>query len=126
MKAKYIDAFVFVIAKKNIPAYRKMATDASKVWKRFGALAYRECKENELTPKTGGQEMLLFPKLVKPRKGETIWFSYIEYKSKAHRNEVNKKVMAYFDKKYKDAKEMKMPFDMARMSFGGFTVEVSS
>lgn len=98
-----------------------MAKEGATVWKKFGALEYKECRGDNLAPKG---VVLTFPKLVKPKSGEEVWFSYITYKSKAHCNSVNKKVMAYFSKKYKDMKDFKMPFDEKRMSRAGFTVEV--
>lgn len=123
-KAKYVDGFVLVVPKKQAAVYRKLASEAARVWRRFGALDYKECMGQDLNPKTGGMPMLPFGKLTKLKKGENVWFSYVTYKSRAHRDAVNKKVMAYFDKKYKD-KKMPMPFDMKRMSYGGFSVEVS-
>ncbi len=66
-----------------------------------------------------------FPKMAKVKPGETVWFSFIVYKNRTHRDVVNKKVMAYFNKKY-TKKQMDMPFDMKRFAYGGFTVEVSS
>ena len=62
--------------------------------------------------------------MAKPKAGEQVWFSYITFKNKAHRNEVNKKVMAHFDKVYADKKDMPMPFDMKRMAYAGFKVVV--
>jgi uncharacterized protein YbaA (DUF1428 family) len=120
----YVDGFVLVIPKKNIEAYKKMAKEASDVWMKFGALSYRECMLEDAKPK---HITLTFPKLAQTKPNETVWFSYIEFKSKKHRDSVNKKVMAYFDKKYKSDKDaMNMPFDMKRISYGGFTVEASS
>lgn len=112
----YVDGFVFAVPRKNIPAYLKMARDAGKVWKKFGALSYKECTGDDLRPK---HVTLTFPKLIKLKPTETVWFSFITYKSKAHRDSVNKKVMAFFEKKYKDAHQ-DMPFDMKRMAYGGF------
>ncbi len=124
-KGNYVDGFVLVVPKKNVAAYKKMAKDAAKVWKKFGALDYKECMGDDLTIK-GPMQILSFTKLAKLKKGETVWFSYITYKNRKHRDAVNKKVMAYFEKKYTH-KEMQqsMPFDEKRMAYGGFTVEVS-
>ncbi len=97
-----------------------MAQLGGKIWKKHGALQYFECLGDDLSPNMGGMEILTFPKLTKLKPTETVWFSFIVYKSKAHRNAVNSKVMkdpAMNDPKNKD---MKMPFDMKRMSFGGF------
>lgn len=117
---KYVDGFVLSIPKKNTAQYRKMAKEACAVWKKFGALDYKECMIEDPKPKF---VTLTFAKLAKPKPGETVWFSFIVYKSRQHRDAVNKKVMAYFEAKYgKDM--MQMPFDMKRFSYGGFTVEV--
>lgn len=125
-QSKYIDAFVLVIAKSKVPAYKKMAKEGAEAWMKHGALRYRECMGDDLNPDTGGQEFLPFAKLVKLKPTETIWFSYIEYKSKKHRDQVNAKVMKEMGEKYKDdPTAMKdMPFDMKKMSFGGFKIEV--
>lgn len=120
----YVDGFVFVVSKKNLKAYEKMAKQGSKIWKKHGALEYYECKGDDLKQK---HVTLTFPKLVKLKKDETVWFSFITYKSKAHRNEVNKKVMKdplMTDEKY--WKDKPMPFDMKRMSMGGFKTIVKA
>lgn len=113
----YVDGFVFVVKRKNIPAYKKMATMAGKIWKKHGALKYFECIGDDLHPKF---IKLTFPKLVKLKPGETVWFSFITYKSKAHRNLVNKKVMSDPMMNQEKWKDKPMPFDMNRMTFGGF------
>lgn len=128
MKTTYVDGFVFTVPKKNVAAYKKMARDGAAAWKKFGAIDYKECMGSDLKVK-GHQGMpppLSFTALAKAKPNETVWFSYITFKSKAHRDQVNKKVMAYFDKKYASAsaKEMKMPFDTTRMAYGGFSVVV--
>lgn len=120
-QANYVDGFVIPIPKKNTGAYKKMASEGSKVWRRFGALDYKECMLDQAKPKGVGHTFL---KMAKAKAGETVWFSYITYKSKTHRNQVNKKVMAYFSKKYSQTSPM--PFDMKRMAYGGFKVIVSS
>jgi uncharacterized protein YbaA (DUF1428 family) len=119
--AKYVDGFVIAIPKKKTAEYKKIASEASRVWKRFGALDYKECIIDDAQPQ---YVTLTFPKLVKTKPGETVWFSFIVFKSRQHRDSVNKKVMAYFEKKY--GNEMPMPFDMKRFSYGGFKVEVSA
>lgn len=117
MKNVYVDGFVLVIPKDNIEAYKKLATDAGKLWMKHGALAYVETIGEDLTPDTQGMPMLAFTELTKldPKK-EVVVFSYITYKSRAHRDEVNAKVMK--DMSGEECKDM--PFDMKRMSFGGF------
>lgn len=126
MATKYIDAFVLVVPKDKVRAYKKMAEEGKKAWMKHGALAYRECKGEDLEPNMQGAKHLPFPKMTKLKEDETVWFSYIEYKSKSHRNQVNKKVMKEMEEKYKDNQMEEMPFDMKKMSFGGFTVEVSN
>ena len=120
-KGNYVDGFVFSVSAENEAAYKKMAREGAKTWKKFGALDYKECKADEVTPP---HVAFTFPKMAKAKEGESVWFSFIVFKSKKHRDEVNKKVMAHFDKKYA-GKETPMPFDMKRMAYGGFKVEVS-
>jgi uncharacterized protein YbaA (DUF1428 family) len=123
-KGKYVDGFVIPIPKKNTAQYKKMAAEGCKVWKKFGALDYKECIIDDLTPP---YVKLTFPKMVKTKPSEVVWFSFIVFKSKAHRNSVNKKVMAYFAKKYgQQEMEKGMPFDLNRFSFAGFKVMVTS
>lgn len=117
---KYIDGFVLPIPKKNLKAYRKMASAAGKVWRKYGALEYFECWGDDLNPKMAGMKVFTFPKMMKLKPGETAGFSFIVYKSKAHRDAVNAKVMkdpSMNDPKYKN---IPMPFDMKRMAYGGF------
>lgn len=121
VKGTYVDGFVIAIPKKNKAKYKKIASEASRVWKRFGALDYKECLIDDAKPKF---VTLTFPKMIETKPDESVWFSFIVYKSKQHRNEVNKKVMAFFEKKY--GQDMSMPFDMNRFAYAGFKVEVSS
>lgn len=118
-QGSYVDGFVISIPKKGSAKYKKIATEACAVWKKFGALDYKECKIDDAAPK---YVTFTFAKMAKTKPTEDVWFSFITFKSKAHRNEVNKKVMAFFDKKYGD--KMDMPFDMKRFSYAGFKVEV--
>jgi uncharacterized protein YbaA (DUF1428 family) len=112
---KYVDGFVIAVPKKNVAAYKKMSTKAGKVWMEHGALAYLEGVGDDVNTKFG----LSFPKLAKLQKGETVVFSYIVYKSRAHRDRVNAKVMK--DSRITGMMDPKsMPFDVKRMSFGGF------
>ena len=122
VKALYVDGFVLSIPKKNTAKYKKLAQEASEVWMRFGALDYKECMIDDRKPDKN--LVLTFPKLIKTKPGEVVWFSYITYKSRKHRDAVNKKVMAYFSKKYAN-NQMAMPFDMKRFAYGGFKVIVS-
>jgi len=123
--AKYVDGFVLVIPKDKIEEYKKMAQEGRDSWMRHGALSYFECMGDDLEPKDmGGMKQLGFEKLAKAESNETVWFSFITYNSKEHRDEVNKKVMDEMNEKYKDQKDFQMPFDMNRMAQGGFKVEV--
>lgn len=110
----YVDGFVLVVPKRKLAIYKKMATRAAMVWKDHGALDYRECVGDDLKVKMG----LPFPKLAKTKAGETVVFSYIVYKSRAHRDKVNAKVMK--DKRLFEGMVKEMPFDMKRMAYGGF------
>jgi len=116
----YVDGFVLVVPKNKVEAYKKMAKVGGKAWKKYGALEYYECIGADLNPNTGGMKCLTFPQMTKLKKGETVWFSFIVYKSKAHRDQVNKKVMKEFEKDKDINQHMKMPFDMKRMAYGGF------
>jgi uncharacterized protein YbaA (DUF1428 family) len=115
--ARYVDGFLLPVPKKNLAAYKKISTTAGKVWREHGALEYRECVADDLNLKFG----LPFTKLVKLKPGEVVVFSWIVYKSKAHRDRVNKKVME--DPRIK-LEGTPMPFDVKRMSYGGFQVLV--
>ena len=112
---KYVDGFVLAVPKKNLADYRKIARAAGKVWRKYGALQYVEAVGDDLEVKFG----VSFNKIVKPKKGETIVFSWIVYKSRAHRDKVNAQVMS--DPQIKKAMEKgPMPFDVKRMAYGGF------
>ena len=114
---KYVDGFVIPIATKSLPAYLKMAKLASKVWMDHGALAYLEAVGEDLEPNQGCGPG--FKGGIGIKKGETVVFSYIVYKSRAHRDKVNKKVMA--DPRIAESMATgKMPFDVNRMLYGGF------
>jgi uncharacterized protein YbaA (DUF1428 family) len=115
----YVDGFVVPVPKKNLAAYRAMARKAGKVWRDHGALDYKECIADDV--KVG--KLTSFPRSVKLKKNEVVWFSYIVYKSRAERDRVMKKVMS--DTRLKNMMDpKKMPFDGKRMIFGGFNVVV--
>jgi uncharacterized protein YbaA (DUF1428 family) len=110
---RYVDGFVLPVPKRQIEAYRRMSRKAGRIWREYGALEYRECVGDDLKPKWG----VPFPRLARAKPGETVFFSWIVYKSRAHRDRVNAKVM----KDPRLAMDPKsMPFDMKRMAFGGF------
>lgn len=116
----YVDGFVIVIKKGQMPNYRKMARLGAKIWKKYGALHYIEAVGDDLHPNMGGMNVRTFPKMTKPKKGEKIIFSFITFKSRKHRDQVNAKVMK--DPAMNDPTNngMPMPFDMKKMAYGGF------
>ena len=120
-RAKYVDGFVMSVPKKNLAQYKKMAREARDVWIRLGALEYKECIMNDVEPKF---ITFTFPKMAKTKPDETVWFSFITFKSRKHRDAVNQEVMKYFDEKY-GKNNMPVPVDMKRFAYGGFKVEVS-
>ncbi|OGZ65569.1 MAG: RNA signal recognition particle [Candidatus Staskawiczbacteria bacterium RIFCSPHIGHO2_02_FULL_43_16] len=122
-KGTYVDGFVIPIPKKNTAKYKKMAQEGAKIWKQFGALEYKECI---LDDPNQPHVKFTFPKMAKAKSGETVWFSFIVFKSRQHRDAVNKKVMAYFEKKYSKEAMKDMPFDMKRMAYAGFKVIVNA
>ena len=123
--AKYVDGFVLVIPKGKEAEYQKMAEEGRDSWMKHGALEYFECKGDDLTTQDfGGGKPLEFTKLANSKPGENVWFSFIVFESKKHRDEVNKMVMDEMSELYKDAKDFSMPFDMQRFTYGGFEVAV--
>lgn len=113
--AGYVDGFVLPVPKKNVEAYVRMARKAGKVWMEHGAVGFIESVGDDLETRMG----LSFGKLAKLKPGETVFYSFILYKSRGHRDRVNKKVMA--DPRLKEMMDMsKMPFDPKRMAYGGF------
>ena len=116
---RYVDGFVLPVSKKNLPAYRRMAQRAVKVWREHGALEYIECIADDVKP----GKHTSFPQSVKLEPGETVLFSYIVFKSRAHRDRVNAKVMK--DPRLASMMDPKaMPFDGKRMIYGGFKVAI--
>lgn len=111
----YVDGFVLCVPENRMADYLKMAKKAGKIWQEYGALEYRECVGDDMDVKFG----LPFPKLAKPKPGEKVFFSFIVYKNRAHRDKVNAKVM-------KDPRILGLcdpkdtPFDVKRMAYGGF------
>jgi len=113
-----------VVSEKNLPAYRKMAEKAGKIWMKHGALEYFECVGDDLNPDVPEMQGIRFPQMIKAGTGETVIFSFIVYKSRAHRDEVNAKVMEDPDMNDPEWKDKPMPFDMKRAAYGGFKVIV--
>jgi len=115
----YVDGFLLPIPRRNIERYKKMARLAATVWREHGALEYREAVGDDLKVKWG----TAFPRVARAKSGETVIFAWIVYQSRAHRDRVNRKVMK--DPRLAEMmKDMNMPFDMKRMSYGGFRVIV--
>jgi uncharacterized protein YbaA (DUF1428 family) len=119
--ARYVDGFVLPVPKKNVEVYRRMAKKAGRIWREHGALEFRECVGDDLNVKG----IVPFPRRINSKPGETVMFSWITFKSRAHRDRVNAKVM----KDPRLAKMMdpkSMPFDAKRMIYGGFKVLVDA
>jgi uncharacterized protein YbaA (DUF1428 family) len=118
--AFYVDGYVLPVPKKHLGAYRRMARTGAKVWRKHGALQYMECTGDDLNPKWAG---IKFPRTVRLKAGETVIFSFVVFKSRAHRDRVNARVMK--DPSLSQAmKDSPMPFDARRMAYGGFKVLV--
>ena len=117
--AGYVDGFVIPIPKRNVAAYRRIARKAGKIWREHGALDYVECIADDVKP----GKLTSFPQAVKLKPDEAVWFSWIQYRSRAHRDRVNAKVMK--DPRLAAMMDPKaMPFDGKRMFWGGFKVAV--
>ena len=119
----YVDGYVLPLPTKNLALYKKMAAEAGKIWMKHGALRYVECASDDLksAEKWGG---VSFSKLAKSGRNDKVVFAFVVYKSRAHRDKVNAKVMKdpiMTDPKNKDKP---MPFDMKRMAYGGFSTIV--
>jgi len=116
---RYVDGYILPVPKKNLKSYLRMAQAGKKIWRKHGALDYKECVGDDLKTKWGSP----FSQMMKLKPGETVVFSYIVFKSRAHRDRVNARVM-------KDMEKMgppeDMPFDLKRMVYGGFKVAVGA
>ncbi len=118
---RYVDGFVVPVPKKKVAAYRKMAEKAGKIWREHGALEYIESVADDVKP----GKWTSFPQSVKLKSGETVVLAYIVYKSRAHRDSVNKRVMK--DPRLKGMCDPKsLPFDGKRMFWGGFKTLVDA
>ena len=111
----YIDGRVVPVPKKNLAAYKKMTKLTGKISIEHGALEYAECIADDVKP----GKVTSFPQSVKLKKGEVVFFSFVTYKSRAHRDQVMKKVMSD-PRLAKVMDPKKMPFDGKRMFWGGF------
>ena len=118
---RYVDGYVLPVPRKKLEAYRRMAEKGARIWRKHGALEYRECVGEDLKPKWG----MPFPRAVRAKRGETVVFSWIVFKSRAHRDRVNAKVMK--DPQIEELMDSaSMPFDAKRMVYGGFKVLVEA
>lgn len=123
--AKYVDGFVLVVPKGKEAAYEEMAKMGRDSWMKHGALQYFECRGDDLKQQEMGDEKSrAYPEMTGAKGDENVWFSFIVFESKAHRDEVNKKVMAEMDEAYEDQADFEMPSDMKKMAYGGFEVVV--
>ena len=114
---RYVDGYVIPVKRKNLKAYIEMARIGERLWRKHGALDYKECVGDDFKSKWGTP----FPRVVKAKRGETVVFSYIVFKSRAHRDRVNARVMKEM---MKGDMPQEMPFDMKRFAYGGFKAVV--
>ena len=110
----YVDGFLLPVPKNKVEVYRRLSQKAGRIWRHYGAVEYRECVGDDLEVKMG----VPFPRAARVKPGETVIFSWILYKSRAHRDRVNAKVMK--DPRIKAMMGQSMPFDLKRMAYGGF------
>jgi uncharacterized protein YbaA (DUF1428 family) len=123
--AKYVDGFVLVVPKGKEAEYQKMAEMGRDSWIKNGALQYFECKGDDLKQQEMGDEKSrAFAEMAATTSEENVWFSFIIFESKEHRDEVNKKVMEEMSETFKDMDDFQMPTDMKKMAYGGFQVAV--
>ena len=114
----YADLFLLPLPKKNLAAYRRIAQRFGKIIEDHGALEYREWVGDDLKTKFG----VAFPSKIKLKPGEVLISSVVEFRSKSHRNQVNKRAMN--DPRMKALMAEKPLFDMKRMLYGGFSTIV--
>ena len=123
--AKYVDGFVLVVPKGKEAEYQKMAEMGRDSWMKHGALQYFECRGDDLKQQEMGDEKSrAFAEMTGATSDENVWFSFILFNSKEHRDEVNKKVMDEMSESFKDQTDFEMPTDMKKMAYGGFEVAV--
>ena len=123
--AKYVDGFVLVVPKGKEVEYQKMAEMGRDAWMKYGALQYFECKGDDMKQQEAGDEKSrAFTEMAGTSNDENVWFSFIIFNSKEHRDEVNKKVMDEMNEQFKDQSDFSMPVDMKKMAYGGFEVFV--
>ena len=116
---RYVDGYILPVPKKNLKKYLRMARVGQKMWMKHGALDYKECVGEDLRPKWGTP----FSKAIRLKPGETVVFSYVVFKSRAHRDRVNAQVMKEMETM---CEPKEIPFDVKRMVYGGFKVRVGT
>jgi uncharacterized protein YbaA (DUF1428 family) len=125
--AKYVDGFVLVVPKGKEAQYQKMAEEGRDSWMKHGALQYFECRGDDLKQQEMGDEKSRsFREMAGASDDDNVWFSFIVFESKEHRDEVNKKVMEEMEKSSSDYADVAMPFSMQQMAYGGFEVAVEA
>jgi len=123
--SKYVDGFVLVVPNGKEAEYQKMAEMGRDSWMKHGALQYFECKGDDLKQQEmGDMKSRAYKEMTGAGDDENVWFSFIVFNSKEHRDEVNAKVMAEMSEAYKDQTDFEMPNDMKKMAYGGFEVAV--
>ena len=116
----YVDGFVVPVPKRNLKAYRRLSIQSGKLWREHGALDYWECVADDVKP----GKLTSFPQSVKLEEGETVIFAWITYRSRAHRDRVNAKVMK--DPRFANHDPSTDPFDSKRLIYGGFKTLVKA
>jgi uncharacterized protein YbaA (DUF1428 family) len=105
--------------------YQKMAEMGRDSWMKHGALQYIECRGDDLKQQEmGDQKSRAYKEMAGAAADENVWFSFIIFNSKEHRDEVNKKVMDEMSESFKDQGDFEMPTEMTKMAYGGFEVAV--
>lgn len=123
--AKYVDGFVLVVPKGKEAEYEKMAQEGRDSWMKHGALQYFECRGDDLKQQEMADEKSRdYKEMTGATEDENVWFSFIVFESKEHRDEVNAKVMKEMGEAYDEQTDFVMPTDMKKMAYGGFTVAV--
>jgi uncharacterized protein YbaA (DUF1428 family) len=123
--AKYVDGFILVVPKGKETEYEKMAQMGRDSWMKHGALQYFECRGDDLkAQEMGDEKSRTFPEMAGAASDENIWFSFIVFNSREHRDEVNQKVMTEMGESYEAQSDFTMPVDTTKMAYGGFEVAV--
>ena len=125
--SKYIDGFVLVVPKDKAEEYKKMTEEGRDSWIRHGALEYFECRNDDLKQQEmGADKSRSFSEMAGADENQDVWFSFIVFESKEHRDEVNQKAMKEMDESYSEQSGFVSPFDMTKMAYGGFEVVVEA